>query len=357
MKSNHPPFIPHPSIMHLHIGHHFFGSGNLGDDLMLAGFLRAVGGRDGITFMCASPWADNQRRRFPQVQWLPYDDASRAAAIEACDAWVGVGGTPFQTTVGPWFLDHLAGELSLCRRSNKPMFLLGVGVDARDAVDHPIAREVLDYAQRAWTRDEQSGRWLTERVGAEKVTAAADLAHVWLRDHPFGPVEAGVTGYVLNFERPEQFRAEALCDLTAALPQREHRWLVQEERNLPGSERALLASLPAECRKRLTPRAPYYGGASVGGLVDAWGIPGHLLTSRYHAAVIGAWMRSSVLAVRRSAKVEGLADQLDLERVPAVTDASALAQSFRAARPVPHERLISLADRAAGACGEMLAMV
>src|SRR4051812_39380881 len=108
----------------LHIGHHFFGSGNIGDDLMLAGFLEGV--PPGVRMTCASQTAAKQRARFPQVEWLPYDSASRAAAIEACDAWVGVGDTPFQVVVGTWFLDHLAEEVALCRRYGKPMFFIGV---------------------------------------------------------------------------------------------------------------------------------------------------------------------------------------------------------------------------------------
>ena len=28
--------------MRIHLGHHFYGAGNLGDDLMLEGFLRAL---------------------------------------------------------------------------------------------------------------------------------------------------------------------------------------------------------------------------------------------------------------------------------------------------------------------------
>src|SRR5688572_19983108 len=105
-----------------HIGHHFFGSGNVGDDLMLAGFLQGVAGAAPVRTSCASPFAAGQRKRFPQVQWADYSPQSRAAAVEACDAWVGVGGTPFQVVVGTWFLDHLAEEVALCRRYGKPMF-------------------------------------------------------------------------------------------------------------------------------------------------------------------------------------------------------------------------------------------
>lgn len=206
----------------IHIGHHFFGSGNIGDDLMLAGFLDLAGTwLAGATFTCSTPFDRAcQQRRFPAIEWLPYEPAVRAASIEACDAWVGVGDTPFQTDVGTWLLDHLAEEAESCRRFGKPMFFV-----------------------------ESSPAW-------------------------------------------------------------RHRWLVQEVRALDGSEREILALLPAAVRDRLEVRCPDYAHDSLDALLNGWGTPEVLVTSRYHGALAGAWAGSRILIVERNGKLSGLAAQL-----------------------------------------------
>src|SRR5262245_9671031 len=121
----------------IHIGHHFFGAGNFGDDLMLQGFLDACAGRED-TFTCCMPFG-SQHRRFPRVEWRSYEAAAREQSVRDCDVWLGLGGTPFQSDSGPWFLEHLAEELELCRRFRKPMYFLGVGVGNREALADPRA--------------------------------------------------------------------------------------------------------------------------------------------------------------------------------------------------------------------------
>src|ERR1035438_2265954 len=98
----------------VHLGHHFFGAGNLGDDFMLAGFLSALGGRAARLTCCVPRPAGPLARRFPGIDWLPYDDSTRRACIENCDAWLGLGGSPWQAAVSSWFADHLAAELRFC---------------------------------------------------------------------------------------------------------------------------------------------------------------------------------------------------------------------------------------------------
>jgi hypothetical protein len=60
--------------LRIHIGHHFFGAGNIGDDLMIAGFLDALNScqRD-FTLSCAIPFdTGSQGIRFPEVNWLAF---------------------------------------------------------------------------------------------------------------------------------------------------------------------------------------------------------------------------------------------------------------------------------------------
>jgi polysaccharide pyruvyl transferase WcaK-like protein len=341
----------------LHVGHHFFGSGNIGDDLMLAGFLQAVarsGRRVGLTCCCAFD-THSQRRRFPQIDWLPYTATTRDAAIAACDAWVGVGDTPFQLSVGAWFLEHLRGELETCRRHRKPMYFVGVGVGDPQAVADERAAAVLEYASRVWARDEWSAQMLSKACGAARISPGADLAHVYLAGHSFGEPESAVVGYAMNFEDPSQFSADALCELVRTeSAQKQQRWLVQEVRTLPGSEMALWAALPEPCRRRLGLRRPEYTAGSVADLLRSWGTPSHVLSSRYHAALIAAWMGARVVAVERSGKISGLVSELGITGLPTLRDAVAAGTALHGATPVSIEVLRSLADRAAASCRDLL---
>src|ERR1700761_6297644 len=95
------------------LGFDFYGSGNIGDDLMLAGFLQGLS-------QVGSAWPalhgrsrfplGTQQTRFPEITWVDTAAAARKPADpEAC--WAGVGDTPFQLTSGPWFLEYSLEEL------------------------------------------------------------------------------------------------------------------------------------------------------------------------------------------------------------------------------------------------------
>ncbi len=340
--------------LHIHIGHHFFGSGNFGDDLMLAGFLEAArpAWLETVTLTCCTPHdADCQRRRFPELEWLSYDDATRAAAVAGCDVWLGLGDTPFQLVVGPWFLDHLAQEAAACRRGGKPMYYLGVGVNERAAVEDPRLRSLVGQAEKIWTRDADSAAMLRPLAGPGKVAVGADLAHVALAGMRFAPPEPDTVGLLLNFEDARQYRPDQIAALIETAPAARVAWLAQEVRPLPGSEGALLAELPPVARARLTRRTPDYAGArTVGELVAAWGVPTALFTSRYHGALLGAWMGCRTVAFARSDKVAGGARQLGLPLVEDLGDTGGILDTLATAAPVPPTLLRAQAELATSAC-------
>lgn len=342
----------------LHIGHHFFGSGNIGDDYMLAGFLElAAATIPGARLTCCTPFdRASQQHRLPGVTWLEYTEAARDEAIAACDAWIGVGDSPFQSEVGSWFLDHLLAERDRCRRFGKPMYFFCVGVNDFGAMENPATRAIVESAQAIWTRDVQSARLLSAIVGPDRVAAGPDLANVFFARRRFGGVEPGTIGFVLNFEDHSAFSPEALADVIDRQvdQSRRVRWCVQEVRTLSGSEWELLASLPAPQRQRLDVRAPDYAAASLDDLAACWGVPEILVTSRYHGALFGAWAGSRIVVIERNAKLIGIVDQLGLVSVGDLCAAAPLLDAIRDARPVEPGRLSDLAGRVE-ACGRELA--
>ncbi|HLL88531.1 MAG TPA: hypothetical protein VK324_04455, partial [Tepidisphaeraceae bacterium] len=285
--------------------------------------------------------------------------AARERAVAACDAWVGIGGSPFQAEQSTWFVDHLLDDARRCAAHGKRMYYLGVGVNDPRDVAHPLARDAVRAAARVWTRDGTTATALRAVPGAPPVEAGVDLSHAYLRHAAFAPPEAGTVGCVLNFEDARQYDAATVAELVAApgLRDRRWRWLVQEDRPLPGSERALFAALPATVRERFELRAPDYATGSLDGLLRAWGTPQTLVTSRFHAAIIGAWAGARVVAVARAAKVRGVAEDLGLACVDDLTSAGTLRDAVERATPVPRERLLARADAAGAASMALLAEI
>ncbi|MFM7751694.1 MAG: polysaccharide pyruvyl transferase family protein, partial [Opitutaceae bacterium] len=285
--------------MRIHLGHHFYGAGNLGDDLMLAGFLRALRELEpGAEVSGAVPFdRDALARRFPGARWHGMTLAERRAAIAACDAWLGLGGSPFQHAQSRWFVDHLAEEAALCRELGKPGWFLGIGVQTADELADAAVRAVCGRARGIWTRDAASARRILESDASAPVAAAADLAHIQLAASPPPPARPGTVAVVANFDYGAwSGRDAALAALEATGPVRKI-WLAQESRELPGAERALFATLPTEKRSGWELVCPDEPGAPLEAALDRWPGAEVLLTSRYHAAITGAWAGSRVVVI------------------------------------------------------------
>ena len=336
----------------IHIGHHFFGAGNIGDDLMMAGFLTQVEQYPAkMSLTCAIPHPlASQQIRFPQVQWSAYNKPERERCIRECDVWLGLGDTPFQIDLGPWLLDHLVEEMELCKRHEKPMYFLGVGVNDVPAVHTRQAHDILDYATHVWTRDAMSAELLGNVAGGNKVTTGADLAHLWLRKQVKRSLESKVLGYILNFEQAGMFSSEALAQLLKILPQWEHRWLVQEVRKLPGSERMLYEQLPQGLSRQLVLQVPNYEQASLEQLLTCGGNPQVLVSSRYHALLAGAWRGCKVVPVLRSDKLQGLCLQIGVRGLTRFGDGAEIAEAIAQAQVVSDARLNQLGDLAEQSC-------
>jgi nitrite reductase/ring-hydroxylating ferredoxin subunit len=135
------------------------------------------------------------------------------------------------------------------------------------------------------------------------------------------------------------------------------RWLVQEIRELPGSEEVILARLPPDLRLALDERRPDYAHDTLAELVAHWGRPEFLFSTRFHGVIIGAWSGCRVVAYAREQKVAGIAEDLGVECLTTLPDPGALAEAFTRARPVAAGVLTKAAERARAACADFLAAV
>ncbi len=340
--------------MRIHLGHHFYGAGNLGDDFMLAGFLTALRAlAPAARFTCCVPFAlAPLQRRFPTITWLPYDEPGRRRAIAGCDVWLGLGGSPFQSAQSRWFVDHLVAEASTCAHERKPMFFLGVGVQTAAELDVADVRRICARAIGIWTRDATSAARLRALASPPPVAAGADLAHIYFRDTPPPPAAAGRVTLVVNFDHGTWTGQTSCLGAIDRLPAGERVWLAQESRELPGAERVLFAALPATEQARWRLHTPELPGAPLDEALARWPSGEWLVTSRYHAALAGAWSGSRVVIISTNEKLRAAAVELALAAIPPDADLAsatrALATAGAAAPPV------ALAESAFAACAEFV---
>jgi hypothetical protein len=343
--------------MRLFVGLDYFGAGNMGDDLMLAGFLRALSSSapDAEVTICTPHDPTGQRRRFPTVRWLADDEPTREAAARAADVWLGLGDTPFQLDSGGWVLDQVERERARCARLELPMAFLGAGCESAAAADDPRARRILADARRVWARDAHSADLLAPHAPRGVVETGADLAHAYLGSVAPPAVEPGILGLLLAFERAATIDMRAVEGMVAARAPQTTRWLVQEARSFPFTERYLYAALPATTRAGVSLTALDYAYDTLATYLAAYGAPEVIVSSRYHGTLVAAWHGARVAVVARSGKLVGAADDLDLPSLERVPDVGALAGLVERAHPVNRARLQALHERALAMCGAFVA--
>jgi polysaccharide pyruvyl transferase WcaK-like protein len=333
------------------IGHNFFGAGNFGDDLMLDGFLRrlALCGPQATVTACTPHDVDSQRSRFPAIQWLAESD-ERCRALESADVWLGLGGTPFQLECGPWSLDHLDRERQVCSKLGKPMVFLGVGCDSPDSVRDSRGRRVVEAAERIWTRDARSAEAIDGVAAADVVTEGADLAHIALGAAVTPAPEPALLGLLFGLQGPGIVHLPAVEQILACRLPAKTRWLIQEARSFPSTERWNLANLspPAQSAVELMPMD--YATDSIEGFLTNFGAPQTVLSSRYHGALVAAWHACRLSVIARTEKLDGIVDDFGVPALRRVSHVDELEFLVRNAAPVERTRLEALRDRASAMC-------
>ena len=355
----------------VHLGHHFYGAGNLGDDFMLAGFLTAL--RPGATahpgplspslspslsLTCCVPQGHERlAQRFPEIRWLPYDEATRRAAIGACDAWLGLGGSPFQCAVSRWFVDHLETERRACAAARKPMFFLGVGGQDPAAYALPEIRAVCAQAEKIWTRDTATADTLARELPAARVAVAADLAHIFFETNPPPAAAPGRLTAVLNFDYAGWPALDAALAALDAVPARERVWLAQESRPLPGAEQWLYGQLPAGPQARWRLQIADTGEPALPAVLAQWPSGEWLFTSRFHAMLAGAWAGSHLVVIATNEKLRAAARDLGCPSLSPEAKPIAFAAALRDSEPPARRQLVRAAASARQSCHEWAAAV
>ena len=301
----------------IHIGHHFFGSGNVGDDFMLAGFMSEIDFSK-VELTCCIPYElAPLQSRFPQVKWLPYDFSIRSECIKYSDAWLGLGGSPFQNAVSRWFIDHLLEELTICNSYNIPMYFLGVGAQDEEAFSSPDVATIINNATAFWTRDTTTYKYVKEKkLGISNVYNGADLAHIFFSHCQFPEIKPNSISLTLNFDYQAWPNLRPTIDILDLLKASEFRWVTQEERMLNGAELHLYQQLTKSQQSKWTSYSLAKPGLSLKEIASTWPSSEWSLTSRYHSTLAAAWYGSKTTVLATNLKLQSAAIDCGFNALP-----------------------------------------
>jgi hypothetical protein len=339
-----------PSVL---LGFTFYGGGNIGDDLALAGLLESLssipGGTDASLEASTHGDARSQRTRFPQIRWTDADTSNRfLPARHAC--WAGAGGTPFQWTCGDWMLAPWTRELPLIE-DHAVRVLIGVGAESEITPRRREFARIAERYQRISTRDAHSAG-VIESLGvpASKLFVGADLANISLakmsfesgqQEYETGIVVAGDTLSVNDIDAIGRF---------VGLQPRKVAFIAGEVSPGANFERGIhrgLARFPwSAFSRRAVLEVPDYPRCSLAELVSPIAKCQTVVSSRYHCLLAAAWAGCRVAAIGRSSKVTALARVLGVPYCEPPLSAKSLQEIRDGATVVPRSLLEELARRA-----------
>jgi polysaccharide pyruvyl transferase WcaK-like protein len=353
-----------PQPLEVFLGFNFYGAGNIGDDLMVAGFLEGLLKPDRYAFKCclAQDRLASQKRRFPSIHWQSAATEERNAEIQRAHLWLGIGGTPFQAAGGKWLLKSILRDYEA--NPDVPKWMFGIGCEAEVVQERELAQAVVRQTQRIWTRDEASRSVLVDELGADpkNVLVAGDLAHLALKrvfaDGSERRGTAGRAGLVVYGDRTAPLDMTAIRRFANSLSgEHEVVFLANDVRSTGAMEKRLyqrtFGGIRGMFRWKPGWYAPEYHTADIPGLVEHFTSFETVMSSRYHALVAAAWAGCRVVAISRSSKIAFLADELGIPLVSKDFDEHALRDGFTKAQPVDRSELLACERAGRGALGDL----
>lgn len=352
-------------MLKIFLGFNFYGAGNIGDDLMLAGFLELMKNGTDHRFVCDIPaeFIPSQRARFPQIQWVSLSSSEREKEIQQSDIWLGVGGTPFQLSSGGWFLKRVQEDY--VRAPQVPKWMFCVGCEREVLSERPVVRDILKETALIWTRDSESAGILSDcQSGAGvEIRLGGDLAHAYFASRSNEPrsvrcLKENGLGLILYGDPTNPIDRRFLRSYAGdAMARREVTFLANDVRRSRGMEFSIYRSAfihrLAVWRRKPRWFAPDYSTADVSQLTTHLQQFETVLSSRYHGLVAAAWSGCKVGAVVRGSKIDALAKELGVPRARLPMSVSEMLQLEQEAARVERGRLENLAQASLKALSEL----
>jgi polysaccharide pyruvyl transferase WcaK-like protein len=342
----------------IHIGHHFFGSGNLGDDFLLTGFLKCIPINQ-LELTCCVPYnTENLKKKFPSIIWLPYTKQSRFNAIKTCDSWLGLGGSPFQTTGSQWFIDHLKDEAIMCKNLDKPMYFLGIGAQDESGLKNEDLAHIIKQSKMLWLRDEIACKYMTNNgLSDKKAKLSADLSHIYFSSNTNKNPTKNCLSAILNFDYENWHNLVPTFDKLLHVFPRKNHWIIQETRPLPYAERDLYSQLPDNIKSNWEISDPSVSSSSIDDIVNNWPIDEWVISSRFHAAILSAWSGSKTLIIESNLKLKAIAKECGFSSVTKDATPNCITSALQNSRPAERNVLQERALLASSSVNEWLTYI
>jgi len=313
---------PSHEPLEVFLGFDFYGAGNVGDDLMIAGFLKGLAAKQNYNLTCCIPpeRVYAQKQRFPEIRWISASTEERVSLINRSDLWLGVGGTPFQAVGGKWLLKRIVADYESC--PNVPKWMIGVGCEKEVVNELEFAKYIVDRTERIWSRDNASRSVLLNELEAseDRVLSGGDLAHIFLEKTMPVSEERDRTGSSLGLivygEELSKRDLDAVKSFTAGIRNRfTVTFLANDVRPQKMEHRIynrIYGGILSPFRRKPGWFAPDYQAADTTELIRHFLMYDTVLSSRYHGLLAAAWAGCKVAVISRSSKLSFLAAELDV---------------------------------------------
>jgi polysaccharide pyruvyl transferase WcaK-like protein len=307
----------------VYVGFDFWGHGNIGDDLMIAGFKKALSSHKGVHFNILSAtnyFIESQKIRFPDIAWhrkLPDNSSDKAVGIHT--TWVGPGATPFQLTCGDYVLKYWLEQLPFIKTFDRKC-LVNVGAEQEIEPEKERFSLVANIFDKISTRDRHSADILTKMLGVDgsKVYAGADLANIVLADYIDAHGNARKKFNLGVIIAGDTLSDEDIAGVKEFLMTRWRRtsFIAGDVREIERHECRIFKEMTADsdwwAKRKLVLSVPDYMNGDIRSLLMPIDECSTIISSRYHGLLIAAWMGCKVAAIARSSKIEPLAKELQI---------------------------------------------
>lgn len=296
----------------------YFGSGNLGDDAILLGFIQGLGQADvEVTVLSGTPEETYRLYGFTSVPRKDVNAVKRA--IEKCDALVFPGGSIFQDVTSVRSVSYYQGLVKMAKAAGKRVFLMGQGVGpVRRFLGRRMTAAAYNAADMITVRDPASAQTLKELGVTKGVRVTADSALILPRPQIADDAQNFAVGNMKTVgisARPHKKVdvAKVFGELAKLLYQANYiPQLVEMDRNEDGALITEISKVQGgkvpELRKIATPMQMQQRMARMDSVI----------AMRLHAGVLAASVGVPPFMVSYDPKVTAFAKMLDLGPAPMI---------------------------------------
>jgi polysaccharide pyruvyl transferase WcaK-like protein len=334
-------------------GFDFYGAGNIGDDLMMSGFLEGLNqiktNNIQVTSLCGYNIL-SQQNRFPTINWVKTQNEQMPF-----DIWIGMGGTPIQLTSGQWILEYLETLMPLVLPF-KQKYLINIGVEKEALKLKDRFIPFLKLMDKISTRDEESASLLMHGFGIDtsKIIVASDLANIslsQLKSKVNTTLPKYDIGLMIGAELLSPIEYKYLIDFTFNSPLANSLvFLANEVRENKNFESAIYKQTTKwhwlKSRKKPDLLIPSYQNGTLLSLIEPISNCKTVVSTRFHGILAAAWLGCKVVGLGSRSKVKILCDDLGIPYFNLPLKKNSLEEIVQSAVTVPTERLLEMKDKA-----------